>query len=352
MSQEGLGPPIPQTHKELLASFGISHNDNKFFDSFRIVAGRGNPILAAKIGVLVGSEVVDNNCESFSDGEIKTQIKRNVRLRDVFVINSHSPDPNTRVVETIILADAARRAHAKGIHLIAPYFAYSRQDRKTGSRQPISAAAIANAFVNAGVNDITTIDIHNPAITGSISVPWDDTVASKIFLKELLGFSNSLRPGTPDMGGGRRASKYQEKLQADGVVFVYKNRDVDKTDTSNTVAMLGDVEDRDVVLIDDEISTGGTIFNAADLLKRKGAKRVYAVATHAKFAKDSRGRTVPKRMQESNNPIDMLFITDTIDQSRKITGNDNIRVLSVAPVFASAILCNLTGESLSERLGF
>lgn len=344
--------PLPTSSTELYDSFRGKPIDQ---DKFVVITGRGNLPLAQAVGKLLSKEITQP-CSDFESDEIRVRVTPNLRRRGVFILQSMFPNPNDRLQETVFMADAARRANAeKGkITGIFPYFAYSREDRKSQPRMPISVAVVARQLVSAGLNTIFTMDIHSGQAQGTVEEAWDDVSSDKVIVPRVrqLGIEGAVVL-SPDAGSAKRAEKFLTHLQNGNdhdLAIAYKKRDPQHPERSETNAILGDVKDRPVIIYDDLIATGGTIFNAAELAKQNGAQQVVAAATHGLFARGSDGKTLPDRLLEPNCPIDKVIVTDTIQPSRDVLENPRVEVVSVAPVIAVAILCYLTGESISERL--
>jgi ribose-phosphate pyrophosphokinase len=312
-------------------------------DEFILLTGRANPELAEAVGRILKTEVT---CPitSFSDGEIRVHIKQNLRRRMVFLIQPTSFPVNDNIMEVILMSDAARRASASEISAVIPYFGYARQDRKEMSRVPISASAVSSLLINAGIDRILTIDVHSEQMEGSIRQPWDNLYASYSLLPVLKKLNlQNIVVAAPDKGGVLQAVKYAKLLDASGIAFVYKMREIAVNDVTNTLGMIGEVNGNDVLLVDDIIDTAGTIVNAANYIMERGAKSVRVAATHGVFA----GEALEKI---SKSAIEELFITDTIKPREEVLQNKKIRIVSVAPLLAEAIRRIKTGESISKAL--
>lgn len=312
-------------------------------NDYTLLTGRANPKLAHAIGKLLKKEE-DEPISVFADGETRIAIRQNMRRRHVYIIQPTSPPANEHIMELILLSDAARRGSASEIIAVIPYFGYSRQDRKEKSRVPISASIVASILEHAGVDRILTVDIHSEQQEGFIQGPWDNVYASYSLLPVLKKKkSTHLVVASPDKGGVIRAAGYARLLSAEGLAIVFKERDVDVNDVSETVTMVGDVEGRDVLLVDDIFSTGGTILHAADFLKRHGARTVRAAVTHGIFLGSALDRI-------NNSAIEEIIVTDTIALRDEITKHPKITVVSVAPLLAEAIKRIETGESISSLI--
>lgn len=310
---------------------------------FILLTGRANPELAESIGKILETEVY---CpiSSFSDGEIRVRIKPNLRRRIVFLIQPTSYPVNDHIMELVLMADAAKRASASEVIAVIPYFGYQRQDRKEISRVPISASAVSSLLINSGIDRILTIDIHSEQMEGSIKQPWDNLYASYSLLPVLKNLNlKNLIVAAPDKGGVLQAVGYAKLLSAFGIAFAYKLREISLNDVSSTLGMIGEVKDRDVLLVDDIIGTAGTIVHAANYIKDKGAKSIRVAATHGVFAGEAL-----KLIKES--AIEELFITDTIKPSEAVLKNNKITIVTVAPLLAEAIRRIKTGESISKAL--
>ena len=312
-------------------------------DDFVLLTGRSNPKLAKEIGNIL--EVpVSEPISIFSDGEIRVRIQPNLRRRMVFIIQSTSTPVNDHIMELLFMIDAAKRASSAEVIAVIPYYGYSRQDRKEMSRVPISSSVIARTLTNAGADRILSLDIHSEQQEGFIANPWDNVFGSYSLLPELKK-RDLKKPvvAAPDKGGMVRATAYARLLGSDSLALVYKKRDILLNNVSNTLAMIGDVKDRDVVVVDDMIDTAGTIVNAVNYIKQEGAKSIRVVATHGIFSGDA-----IKKITES--AIDEMIVTDSIAHREEVINNPKIKIVSVAPLLAEAIKRIKTGESLSKDL--
>lgn len=246
---------------------------NATSNGFILLTGRANPELAKSIGKILKHKVHEP-ISIFSDGETRVSIGENMRRRHVFIIQPTSPPVNDSIMELILMADAARRASASEVTAIIPYFGYARQDRKEKSRVPISASAVASILEHSGINRILTVDIHSEQQEGFIHCPWDNVYASYSLLPAIKARKlKNLIIASPDKGGVVRATGYANLLNAKGIVIVYKERDINVNDVSSALTMVGDVKEKDVLIADDMISTGGTLLNAADFIKKNGCKK-------------------------------------------------------------------------------
>lgn len=302
-----------------------------------LFAGNSNPKLAQKIASYLGVSLGECEVGRFPDGEIRVKIHSDVRGADVFIIQSTSTPVNDHLMEVLIMADALRRASAMRVTAVIPYFGYSRQDRKDEGRVPITAKLAANILEAAGVSRVVTIDLHAAQIQGFFDVPVDHLYASRVFTKYARSLnldSDTLTVASPDAGGMKMAWGYTKRL--DARLAVVEKRRVSGEDVE-VGFVIGDVKDKNVLLVDDIISTGGSISKAAGLLKEKGAKKVIVVATHAVFC----GRAVEKLRDA---PIDEIVVTDTIPVTAPI---ERLRVLTVAELLGEALHRIHTNRSVS-----
>jgi len=307
-----------------------------------ILSGSSNTDLAARIAGKLKRRVYFP-CTQFADGEIRVRIPVTLRKQDVYIIQSTSPDTNKHLMELLLMVDAAKRASAKELSLIIPYFGYSRQDRKDQPRVPVSSALISRLLKTAGADRIVTLDIHSDQQQGFFDGPWDNLYASYILLPaiKLLKVPN-LVIVSPDKGGTLRANAYAKRLQADGIALVYKERDTNLKNESKALDMIGDVEGENCMIVDDIIDTGGTIINAANLLKQRGAKRIHVSATHGLFSNNA-----VQKLHDS--VIEKIIITDSIHiEGMELT--NKFKIASVSKLLGEAIKRIENGTSLSLGL--
>jgi ribose-phosphate pyrophosphokinase len=312
-------------------------------EDYVLLTGRSNQKLASDIAKLL-KQKIHEPISVFSDGEVRVRVPVSMRNRHVFIIQPTYPNANASIMELLLLIDAAKRSSAIGISAIIPYFSYSRQDRKEMPRVPISSSLVANMIVNAGATQILTIDIHSQQQQGFVHIPWDNLFGSYALVPLIKSrkLSNFV-VASPDKGGMVRATGYARLLGADGVALVYKERDVDVNNKSETLAMIGRVKERNVLLVDDMIDTGGTIASAATFIKNQGAKSVRLATTHGIFSGNA--------LKNLENPsIEEIFVTDTIAPSEEVLKNKKIKVASIAPLLAEAIKRIQSGESISRDL--
>jgi ribose-phosphate pyrophosphokinase len=304
--------------------------------NLKILSGGSNPALAKEITDFVGVEPVDAIVTTFPDGETFTQIHENVRGSDVFIVQSTCYPANHNIMELLIMIDAVKRASAGRITAVIPFFGYARQDRKDKPRVPITAKLVANILVAAGANRILTMDLHSPQITGFFDIPVDHIYASTVFYDYLQQFrSDKLTVVSPDIGGLKLAAAYADMLGCPLGIVAKRRTDAENVET---LAVIGDIEGRDIILVDDMTESGGTLKNAAKILKESGARTVRAVVTHGVL--NEKGY---ERLKE--NYIDELITTNTTPVDGR---NLSIKVLSVAKVFGEAIIRIHHNESVSS----
>jgi ribose-phosphate pyrophosphokinase len=303
----------------------------------KILSGTAHPELAAKIAQSVGLPVSDAIVSSFPDGETRVKINENIRGRDVFIVQPTCPPTNQNLMELLILIDAARRASAYRITAVIPYFGYARQDRKDQPRVPITAKLVANLLVAAGTNRVLTLDLHAQQIQGFFDIPVDHLYAAPVLIRYLrqkkLG---NLVIVSPDVGGLKLASAYADALGA-SLAIVAKRR-LSPTETEAT-HVIGDVEGKNIVLVDDLTETAGTLTSAAGLLKAKGARDIYAGVSHAVLTEVAHERLHKSCIQE-------LITTDSTPV--RLHADSRITVLSIAELLGEGIQRIYSNESVSS----
>jgi ribose-phosphate pyrophosphokinase len=311
-----------------------------FLNHMKLISGTANPELAQKISEYLATPLVQTKITRFSDGEIFVEIKENVRGADVFIIQPTCPPVNENLVELLIMIDAARRASARRITAVIPYYGYARQDRKTAPRTPISAKLVANVIVVAGARRVLTMDLHAGQIQGFFDIPVDHLYAMPVFLEYLKDKfrGEEIVIVSPDAGGVERAREYAKRLNAT-MAIVDKRRP--KPNESEVMNIIGDVKDKIAVIIDDMIDTAGTICKAASAIMERGAKEVYAVATHPVLS----GPAVERLAQ---SPIKEVIVSDTIPLREEAQRLDKIKVLSVSKLLGEAIRRIHTDDSISS----
>ena len=302
----------------------------------KIFSGRATLDLAGKIAKSYGLSLGDVKVTDFSDGEFQPSFEETVRGKDVFIIQSTMP-PADNLFELLLMVDAAKRASARKIIAVIPYFGFARQDRKDKPRVAIGAKLVANMLMAAGVNRLMTMDLHEDQIQGFFEVPVDHLFASTIFYKEMEALNTGdLVIAAPDAGGAKRANSYAKKLDV-GLALCHKSRK--KANEVAEMTVIGDVEGKDVILVDDMCDTAGTLTKAADLFMEKGAKSVRAFCTHAILSGPAYERIEKSSLTE-------LIVTDTIPLKQQ---SSKIRVLSVADLFADIIHGMVNNESISSH---
>ena len=311
-----------------------------FLNHMKLISGTANPELAQKISEYLATPLVQTKITRFSDGEVFVEIKENVRGADVFIIQPTCPPVNENLVELLIMVDAARRASARRITAVIPYYGYARQDRKTAPRTPITAKLVANVIVVAGARRVLTMDLHAGQIQGFFDIPVDHLYAMPVFLEYLKDKfrEEEIVIVSPDAGGVERAREYAKRLNAT-MAIVDKRRP--RPNESEVMNIIGDVKDKIAVIIDDMIDTAGTICKAASAIMDRGAKEVYAVATHPVLS----GPAVERLAQ---SPIKEVVVSDTIPLREEAKRVDKIKVLSVSKLLGEAIRRIHTDDSISS----
>ncbi|KKO47327.1 ribose-phosphate pyrophosphokinase [Arsukibacterium ikkense] len=307
----------------------------------KVFAGNAIPELANKIASRLYIKLGDADVGRFSDGEVSVQINENVRGSDVFIIQSTCAPTNDNLMELIVMVDALRRASAGRITAVIPYFGYARQDRRVRSaRVPITAKVVADFLSSVGVDRVLTVDLHAEQIQGFFDVPVDNVFASPVLLEDMRKKSLvSPVVVSPDIGGVVRARAVAKLLNDADLAIIDKRRP--KANVSQVMHIIGDVKDRDCIIVDDMIDTGGTLCKAAEALKEQGAKRVFAYATHAVFSGNA-----PEII--SNSVIDELIITDTIPLSEAMKAVSKVRQLTLSELMAECIRRISNEESISS----
>ena len=302
----------------------------------KLFSGRASLDLSSRIAEHFGLPLGDVNVTVFSDGEFQPSFEETVRGQDVFIIQSTMP-PTENIFELLLLIDAARRASARKIIAVIPYFGFARQDRKDKPRVAIGAKLIANMLIAAGVDRVMTMDLHADQIQGFFEVPVDHLYASTLFLKEINKLENgNLVIAAPDVGGAKRANSYAKNLNC-GLALCHKNRK--RANEIAEMTVIGDVVGKDVIIIDDMCDTAGTLTTAADLLMEKGALSVRAFCTHAVLSG-------PAFERINNSKLTEIIVTDTIPLAKS---SPKIRVISVADLFADVIKKLVNNESISSH---
>ena len=304
---------------------------------FLLLAGRANRPLASEIGDIIGESPDGATIQQFADGEIFARIDRNARGRDVFIIQSTNAPADT-IMELLLLADAARRASAARVTAVIPYFGYGRQDRKDQPRVAIGAKLVANLIVAAGADRVVSIDFHQHQIQGFFDIPVDHLYAAPVFTKYFRDKKlEDLVVVAPDVGSAKMARGFGKRL---GASFAIIDKRRPSANMSEVLNVVGDVEGMNCLLVDDMIDTGGTLSNAVVALKERGAKAVYAAATHALLS----GPAV-ERLTDA--PLEEMVVTNTIYIPEDKRFN-NLKILSVGDLLAKAIDHVHSSESVSQ----
>jgi ribose-phosphate pyrophosphokinase len=306
----------------------------------KILAGNSNRALTEAIAAYLGLPLTNCQVRRFADMEIFVEIQENVRGEDTFVVQSTSFPANDHLMELLIMADALRRASARRITAVIPYFGYARQDRKSGSRTPISAKLVANLITRAGADRVLTVDLHAMQIQGFFDIPTDNLFAAPVMVRDIkdrLELSN-LMVVSPDVGGVVRARALAKRIGAP-LAIVDKRRE--RANDSEVMNIIGEVSGRSCILVDDIVDSGGTLCNAADALLKEGATEVRAYITHGVLSGGAVARISASHLKE-------LVVTDTIHPTEAVRVARNMRTLSVGPLIGEAIARTAKEESVSS----
>lgn len=302
----------------------------------QIFTGNAHPALAEAICQSLETNVGRAIVSRFKNGETRVKLDENVRGADVFIIQPTCDPVNDNIMELLLMIDALRRASAGRITAVIPYYGYAKQEKKTSGREPISARLVANLLTTAGASRVLTIDLHAPAIEGFFDIPVDHLqgtpLLARAFRKDQVG---EIVVVSPDAGGVGRAQDF--RARANGSLAIISKQHPD-TDTTEMLDIVGDVDGKVAVIVDDMISTGGTLVEAAKLLKERGAREIHVCATHGIFAGEALELIAASE-------IDRLYVTDTIPLPENASGS--VQVVSVAPLFAEAIMRTHKGMSIS-----
>ncbi len=306
----------------------------------KLFAGNSVPDLAKKIADRLYTKLGDATVDTFSDGEVHVQINENVRGDDIFIIQSTCAPTNDNLMELIVMIDAMRRASAGRITAVIPYFGYARQDRRLRSaRVPITAKVVADFLSSVGVDRVLTVDLHAEQIQGFFDVPVDNCFSSQIFVDDMLslGLSNPCVV-SPDMGGVVRTRAIAKLLNNADIAIIDKRRP--RPNVSEVMNLIGEVKDRDCIIVDDICDTAGTLCKAAAALKERGAKHVYAYVTHPVLSGNAYENV-------SSSAIDTLVVSDSIPPTERFTKLKNFRQLTLSSMLAEAIRRINNEESIS-----
>ena len=295
----------------------------------KLLSGNSNRPLSEAIAAYLETPLTSADVRRFSDMEVFVEIHENVRGEDVFIIQSTSSPANDNLMELLVCIDALRRASARRITAVLPYFGYARQDRKSGSRTPISAKLVANLIATAGADRVLTMDLHAGQIQGFFDIPTDNLFAGPVFTREIAEkYGNEkLVMVSPDVGGVVRTRALAKRLNAD-LAIIDKRRE--KAGVSEVMNIIGDVDGRNCVLVDDIVDSAGTLCNAAEALKSAGAERVFAYVTHGVLSGGAVARV-------TSSPLEHLSVTDSIAVTDAMRHARNIRTIPIAPLLGEAI---------------
>jgi len=310
--------------------------------NFDIFTGSANPDLASEVSRILGIDISHADVGQFSDGEIKVQIEDNVRGHDTFIIQSTCAPTNKNVMEIMLIADALKRSSASKVTAIVPYYGYARQDRRVRSaRVPISAKVVADMFASVGIDRVLTIDLHSETIQGFFDMPADNVYAAKLMVDHIKDNNDrkEVVVVSPDVGGVVRSRALAKLLDDTDLAIIDKRRAV--ANQSEVMNIIGDIEGKVCIVPDDLIDTAGTLCNAADALKEKGAKAVKAYITHPVLSG-------PAIERLNNSSIDELVVTNSIPLNKEAQKCSKIRVISLASTIAECIKRLSNEESLSE----
>jgi ribose-phosphate pyrophosphokinase len=304
-------------------------------ERLKILSGSAHPELAGKIATNLGVDLCSVTLDTFPDGETFVQINENIRGRDVYIVQPTCPPTNQNLMELLIMVDAVRRASAKRITAVLPFFGYARQDRKDRPRVPITAKLVANLMVAAGVQRVLTMDLHAGQIQGFFDIPVDHLYAAPVLVEGLRKrVGDDLVVVSPDVGGIKMTHAYAKTLHAP-MAIVAKNRI--SAEEVQALSVIGDVDGKNVLLVDDLTETAGTLTAAAGLLKKHGAKNIYAAVSHAVLGDKGHERLAA-------SPIIELFATNSVPQAK----GDKIITLDIAPLLAEAIKRIHSDESVTS----
>jgi ribose-phosphate pyrophosphokinase len=308
--------------------------------TIKLVSGNSNPALAEAIGSHLNTSLAKAIVRRFADNEIFVEIQENVRGADVFLIQSTSFPANDHLMELLIIIDALRRASARRITAVIPYFGYARQDRKVGPRTPISAKLVANLITRAGADRVMTLDLHAGQIQGFFDIPTDNLFAAPVMMRDIrqrFDLSKVIVV-SPDVGGVVRARGLAKRINTP-LAIVDKRRE--RPGESEVANVIGEVNGGVCILVDDIVDSGGTLINAGDALLERGASEVYAYITHGVLSGGAAARVAKSSLKE-------LVITDSILPTKAVSDAGNVRVLSIAPLIGEAISRTAAEESVSS----
>lgn len=308
-------------------------------EGMAIFTGNSNPVLAKKICDYLSLPVGGAEVKTFSDGEIQIEIVENVRLKDVFVMQSTCSPVNDNLVELLLMIDAFKRSSARKITAVIPYFGYARQDKKVAPRVPISAKLVADMITLAGANRIITMDLHAGQIQGFFNIPVDNLFAAPVLIDYIrTNFRDDLIIVSPDAGGVERARAFAKRLNAE-LAIIDKRRDA--PNQAKAMAVIGDVSGKIAVILDDMTDTAGTLTEAADAIMNAGAREIHACCAHAVLSG-------PAVKRVSDSVLKSLVVTDTIPLKENAAACGKIKVLTISQLFGEAIIRSFRGDSVTS----
>jgi ribose-phosphate pyrophosphokinase len=312
---------------------------SRTLNDFWIFSGNSNPSLTKKICEYLKMPMGGAKVSTFSDGEIQIEIDDNVRTKDVFIVQSTCRPVNDHLVELLLMIDAVKRASARRITAVLPYYGYARQDKKVAPRVPISAKLVADMITMAGANRIITMDLHAGQIQGFFDIPVDNLFAAPILLEYMLSaFTDDLVVVSPDAGGVERARAFAKRMQA-GLAIVDKRRSA--PNEAKAMAVIGNVNDKTAIILDDMVDTAGTLTEAVGVLLENGAREVHACCAHSVLSGPAIDRIAASNLKS-------LIVTDTVPLTPQAASCGKIVVLSIAQLVAEAIIRSYRGDSVTS----
>jgi ribose-phosphate pyrophosphokinase len=308
-------------------------------EGMAIFTGNSNPVLAKKICEYLSLPLGAAEVKTFSDGEIQIEITENVRLKDVFVLQSTCSPVNDNLVELLLMIDAFKRSSARRITVVIPYFGYARQDKKVAPRVPISAKLVADMITLAGANRVITMDLHAGQVQGFFNIPVDNLFAAPVLIDYIRNnFRDELVIVSPDAGGVERARAFAKRLNVD-LAIIDKRRDA--PNQAKAMAVIGDVTEKVAVILDDMTDTAGTLTEAAEAIMHAGAREIHACCAHAVLSGPGIDRI-------SNSVLKSLVVTDTIPLKENAAACDKIKVLTISQLVGEAIIRSFRGDSVTS----
>lgn len=308
-------------------------------EGMAIFTGNSNPALAQKVCDYLSLPLGAAKVKTFSDGEIQIEITENVRLKDVFVVQSTCSPVNDNLVELLLMIDAFNRSSAKKITAVIPYFGYARQDKKVAPRVPISAKLVADMITVAGADRVITLDLHAGQIQGFFNIPVDNLFAAPVLIDYIRNnFRDDMVIVSPDAGGVERARAFAKRLNTD-LAIIDKRRDA--PNKAKAMAVIGDVTDKVAVILDDMADTAGTLTEAADAIKNAGAREIHACCAHPVFSG-------PAIERITDSVLKSMVVTDTIPLAENAAACDKIKVLTISQLVGEAIIRSYRGDSVTS----